>query len=217
MELHERIRQRREALGMTQEELARRMGYRSRSSINKIETGQNDIPQSKMDRFAQALDTSVAELLGISPDTGKPPKTAADFDVFAIPNILPLPKMVPRPLIGTIACGTPITAVQNVTDHVMVPEDVRCDFVLRCKGDSMTGAMIMDGSLVYIREQPDVENGTIAAVMIDDEATLKRVYKTDTSITLLPENNKYPPLVYTNEAMNQVRILGAVVAWLNFL
>ena len=225
MELYKRIRQRREELGLTQDELAKRMGYKSRSSINKIEMGENDIPQSKIVQFAKALETTPGDLMGWDTEKSAPQTTEKNpntFDIFSIPNILPVPEMVAKPLIGTIACGTPILAVENVEDRVMVPKDIRCDFVLRCKGDSMINAMIMDGSLVYVREQPDVENGEIAAVVIEDEsdchvATLKRVYKTATSITLMPENNRYAPSVFMLDEMNRVRILGVVVAWTNFL
>lgn len=135
-------------------------------------------------------------------------------------NILPLPKTVKKPLIGSIACGEPITALDNVEDLVDVSEDIHCDFVLRCKGDSMIGARIYDGDLVYVREQPDVENGEIAAVLIDGsetEATLKRVYKSSDAISLNPDNPKYQPLIFPGEKMASVRILGKAVAFQSML
>lgn len=88
-----------------------------------------------------------------------------------------MPKTKKVPLIGTIACGTPILAVENIECDVDMPENIRADFALRCKGDSMIDAHIYDGDIVYIRKQPIVDNGEIAAVIIDDEATLKRFYR----------------------------------------
>ncbi len=206
-----RIRARREELGLSQDELAQKLQYRSRSSINKIELDQRDLPQSKIKAIADALNTTPAYIMGW--DTQK-----NDIDLFTVPGILPVPKMVRKPLIGTIACGTPILAEQNVDKYISVPEDIRCDFVLRCEGDSMIGVHIMPGASVYIREQQDVENGDIAAVIVDDErATLKKVYKTDSAITLLAENPAYPPIIITGERLNHVRILGSVVAWTNYL
>ena len=79
----------------------------------------------------------------------------------------------------------------------------------------MIGARIHDGDIVYIRQQPDIENGEIAAVLIDDEATLKRVYKSGDSIILQPENPAYAPRVFVREEINQIRILGKAVCFLS--
>lgn len=131
-------------------------------------------------------------------------------------NILPMPKMVKKPLLGTIACGQPILATENVDEYIDVPENIRCDFVLRCKGDSMIDARIYDGDAVYIQQQEQVENGQIAAVLIDGvetEATLKRVYLNEDHITLVAENRNYAPMVFTGESMNQVHIIGRAVAF----
>lgn len=128
-------------------------------------------------------------------------------------NILPLPKTRKIPLLGTIACGEPITAVENVDQYIDVAEDIHCTFALRCKGDSMIDARIMDGDVVYIREQPQVENGEIAAVLIEDEATLKRVYLSEGVVQLVPCNAKYPPMVYTDAQLDTIRILGKAVAF----
>lgn len=128
-------------------------------------------------------------------------------------NFIQMPKMVKIPLIGTIACGTPITAEQNVEEPVDLPEHIRADFALRCKGDSMINARIYDGDIVYIRQQETVENGEIAAVLVDDEATLKRVSLFPDHITLEPENPQYRPLVFWEDEMNEVRIIGKAVAF----
>ena len=199
-ELSRRIRHRREELGLSQEELADRMGYRSKSSITKLEKGINDLPQSKLEELAAALHTTSAWLLGL--DIPAPP-----------PGFEPLPVMAQVPLVGSIACGTPILAEENLDGTVEAPDHVRADFALRCKGDSMINARIFDGDIVYIRQQESVEHGEIAAVLIGDDATLKRVYIYDDCISLEAENPQYKPMVYRGEEMNNIRILGKAVAF----
>lgn len=134
-------------------------------------------------------------------------------------GIFPMPTLVKKPRLGDIACGKPILAVEDAEDFDMVPEDIECDFTLRCKGDSMINARIFDGDTVYIRSQPEVENGEIAAVRIGDEATLKKVYYTPGSdrITLRACNPMYPDLVYDGEALNEIEILGKAVAFTSLI
>lgn len=208
MDIYQRIRNRREELGMSQDDLAQKMGYKSRSSINKIEMGLNDISQSKVVAFAEALDTTPAYLMGWEV-TSKPTEVP--------PGFMPLPETCKVPLVGRIACGQPITAEENIEDYLDVPVGHHVDFALLCEGDSMVDAGIDDGDVVYIRKQPDVENGQIAAVRIDNEATLKRVYKYVDRIVLQPENRAYPPLTYVGAEMNQVTIEGKAVGWLHWL
>lgn len=131
------------------------------------------------------------------------------------PGFMPPPRTVKVPLVGTIACGTPITAEQNIEDYVDVPEGMHCDFCLRCKGDSMIDAGIHDGDVVYIRIQPEVESGQIAAVRIDGEATLKRAYwdEAGQTLTLIAANNAFAPLVYTGPALATVHIEGKAVGF----
>lgn len=133
------------------------------------------------------------------------------------PGFIPMPPMRKVPLVGRIACGTPITAEQNVEGSVDAPEDIRCDFALRCKGDSMIDAGIHDGDAVYIRIQPEVENGEIAAVRIGEEATLKRVYYDGTTLTLMPANAAFAPMVYTGPQLEDVHIEGRVVGWTHWV
>lgn len=125
-------------------------------------------------------------------------------------HILIMPAMIRLPLIGNIACGTPITAQENIEDWVDVPEETRGDFVLRCKGDSMKDARILDGDLVVIRQQDDVQDGQIAAVLIDDEATLKRLFHVPGGAVMLQAANPaYPPMLCggANEE-RAIRIIG---------
>ena len=133
------------------------------------------------------------------------------------PGFIPMPKMHKVPLVGSIACGTPILAQQNIDGSVDAPEDIRCDFALRCKGDSMIDAGIHDGDAVYIRIQPEVENGEIAAVRVGEEATLKRVYYDGTTLTLMPANASFAPMVYTGPQLDDVHIEGRVVGWTHWV
>lgn len=130
-------------------------------------------------------------------------------------NILPLPKTYQVPLVGTIACGQPILAVEEAEETVSVPEWIAADFALRRKGDSMINARIFDGDIVYIREQPEVENGQIAAVRIDEEATLKKVYYSPDSdrIILRACNPMYGDMVFAGETLNQIQVLGLAVGF----
>lgn len=89
-----------------------------------------------------------------------------------------------------------------------VPEWVDCDFTLICKGDSMTGARICDGDTVCVKAQETVESGQIAAVSVDEELRLARVYYIDNGLVLQPQNSEYPPLVFLGDKMAHVNILG---------
>lgn len=204
MRLYERIKSRREELGLSQEELAHRVGYKDRSSIAKIESGVNDITQSKIAIFAKALETTTLWLMG---DTEAPPAHKLPS------NCLPLPRTVKKPRLGAIACGKPILAVENISEYDDVPITIHCDFTLLCKGDSMIDARIWDGDVVYIRQQPEVENGEIAAVRIGEEATLKKVYYNGRRIILRACNPLYADMEYEGEELNDVEILGKAVAF----
>lgn len=198
-----RIRQRREKLDLSQEELARRLGYRSKSSINKIEKGINDIPNAKVAEFARALGTSTAYLMGITDDDA--PTPPAGFE--------PLPEMVRVPLVGSIACGTPITAEQNIEAYIGVPAAWHADFALTCHGDSMAPT-IRDGDIVCIRKQPQVEQGEIAAVRIGEEATLKHFHRQGDTIMLLADNAAIcPPMVYMGTQLEEIQIEGKAVGF----
>lgn len=198
--LYERIRARRIELGLTVEELAKKMGYKDKSSISKIENGKADIPQSKVIAFARALNTTTAYLMGI--DTAKERSIPAGFQ--------PLPKRDRIPRVGQIACGTPILAEENVEAYDEVPSDWHADFTLLCQGDSME-PKIKDGDVVAIHSQPMVENGEVAAVLIDGEATLKRVFLFDDHIELRAENPTFPTILRIGEDMNTITIEGKAV------
>ena len=192
--IYDRIKARRLELGLTVEELAQQLGYKDKSSISKIENGKADIPQAKVELFARALRTTTAYLMGV--------------DGPALPpGCEPMRRV---PLVGRIACGMPILAEQNIEGMISVPEGWRADFVLTCRGDSMA-PLIMDGDLVAVRSQPEVENGEIAVVRIDDEATLKKVNFDGTTMVLQPLNPAYPLMTYTGAALADVHIEGKAV------
>lgn len=205
--LYENIKTRREELGMTKVRLAELVGY-DRSMITKIEQGKVDLTQSKISAIAKALQTTTMKLMGDEEGDDTPS------------NILPLPKTRKIPLLGTIACGEPILATENVAEYVDMDTDIHADFALRCNGDSMINARIFDRDIVYIRKQNSVENGEIAAVLIDgveseSEATLKRFFRENDKIRLSAENPMYADKQYYGEEMNQVRVIGKAVAFLS--
>lgn len=195
-----RIRSARKKAGLTQGELGQRIKL-SVAGVSRYERGEIEVNIEMASKFAHALNVSPLYLIGMDDDPSS-----------GISNLMPLPETERLPILGTIACGEPILAIENIEDYADVPTFVHADFVLRCKGDSMIGARIKDGDLVYIRQQPDVENGEIAAVLIGSEATLKRVYKKPGYIALQPENPAYEPMFITPQD-EPVRILGRAVGF----
>lgn len=128
-------------------------------------------------------------------------------------NLKPVNETIKIPLLGTIACGDPILADENIAGYLSEPTDLLPSgklFYLRAKGQSMEPT-IKDGSLVLIRQQPDVEDGEIAAILFvdDDEATLKRIKRAGSTVILMPDNRKYEPIVVDQD--HPVRILGKAV------
>lgn len=206
----ERMKQRRKELGFSAEKVAERLGV-SPATIYRYERGDIEkVPGDSLGELAKILQTTPAYLMGWEEKPQPAPRP--------IPKgFEPMPKMKKIPLVGSIACGTPILAQQNIDGHVDAPEDIRCDFALRCKGDSMIGAGIHDGDAVYIHIQPEVENGEIAAVRIGEEATLKRVYYQNGTLTLMPANAAYAPMVYTGPELNDVQIEGKAVGWTHWV
>ena len=206
-EIGTRIYTRRKALGLTLQDVADRV-HVARSTIQRYEAG--SISQMKMPVLY-----SIAQALSVNPDwlVGK----SENMDSPLPSNVVPMPKPGTVPLIGAIACGTPILAEENIEEYVDLPRHIRADFALTCRGDSMIGADIHDGDVVYVRRQPEVRSGQIAAVLIDDEATLKRVYLQGKTVVLQPENPAYPPLVFSGSEAAALRILGLAVAFTHAL
>ena len=194
----ERLRTLRQEKGISQQALGQQVGI-SKSSVNMYERGEREPGIATLKALSDYFSVDLNYLLGQS-------ETLPE-------NVIPMPAMRTIPLVGTIACGKPILAVENVEDQVFVPEHIHADFALRCRGDSMVGAEIYDGDLVYIRQQDQVYNGQIAAVLIGEEATLKRFYFDEHAglVTLSAENPAYPPKIFQGEELENIHILGLAV------
>ena len=183
-----------------------------KSALQRYATGETEkIPITRIEVIAKALNTTAQFIMGWDENE------SYNNDIFSIPGINPIPKTYKQPRLGAIACGEPILAEENIEAYDDIPDSIKCDFTLICKGDSMVNARINDGDIVYIKQQSQVDNGEIAAVLIDNEATLKRVYIYEDKVVLQPENTKYPPFVYTKEDMNNIRILGKAVGFTSLL
>lgn len=201
--------------GISMKEAARLLDMPYTTYVN-YEKGTREPNSETLITLADFYNTSVDYMIGKSSERiDMKPQVTSDNDRESIipPGFEPMPKMKKVPLIGAIACGDPITAIQNREGDVDVPEDVRCDFALKCHGDSMIGAGIHDEDIVYIHIQPEVENGEIAAVRIGDEATLKRVYLHPDYIELRPENPAFESIIRRRDEMNDVHIEGKAVGY----
>ena len=220
----QRIKELRLSLGMTQGALADALRI-SKSAVGMYETDKREPDNKTLDCIADFFNVDMDYLYGKSDIKNKyewwKVRDGHDEqdqipDLPAASNIIPMPTMRKIPLVGNIACGEPILAEENIECEVDIPDNIRADFALRCKGRSMEGANIFDGDIVYIRKQDMVDNGQIAAVLIEDmeaEATLKRVYYNpeEGELRLVPENPKEWTKVFRGEELNSIRILGLAV------
>lgn len=199
-----RIRSRREKLGLSQEELGNKLGYKSRSSINKIELDQRNLTQSKIKAIADALNTTPAYIMGWESEDQPP--------IPASPNIHPLPAMKQWKVLGGTACGQPL--FKPLEDaSVLAPADIDADFVFQCVGDSMINARIFDGDTVFVKEG-EVPDGQIGVVRVGEEYTLKRIYHGADYLELRSENPMYPPIIIRGEQEN-AEIVGRAVQFLS--
>lgn len=192
---------------ITQSELAAKLGV-SRSTVGMYETGAREPDFEAMEAIADTFNVDMDYLMGRSQVERKNPITPPESEI--PPGFQPLPAMTEVPLVGRIACGTPITAEENVERMVCVPSKWHATFTLTCEGTSME-PKIHDGDLVAIRSQPTVENGEVAAVRIEGEATLKRVYLHSNFIELRAENPAFESIILAREEMNTVTIEGKAV------
>ncbi len=159
---------------------------------------------------------NLSAILGVSVDYLLNGEESDYIDIYAFDNISPV--LTRRfPMLGKIACGEPIYCDEEYETFVEASADINADFCLTARGDSMINARIFDGDIVFIRAQPQVENGEIAAVIVNDEATLKRVYLKSDRIILRPENPLYDDIIFTDTDMNSVRILGKAVAFMSYV
>ena len=200
------IKNKRLELNMSQRELAKQIGGISHSTISRYEKYERDFPINDAPLFAKALNIDLNYLLNI--DSSSQTKTK-EVDLHQIPGITVLNKSKRLPILGTIACGEPIFCDENFEGYFIADETIKADFILKAKGDSMVDAEIYDGDLVFIKKTPVVDNGKIAAVLIEDEVTLKKFIKTDNIYILQPCNIQYDPIVIKEDT--KAMILGEAV------
>ena len=206
-----RLRMALEMNNLTQAELCEKTKI-PKSAISQYLSGEFKPKQNRTHLIAKTLNVSEAWLMGYDVDIKRADTDITDDIINAYDNILPITtKRIP--LLGEIACGEPIYANEEHEYFVDASTDIQADFALRAKGDSMINARINDGDIVFIRKQEDVDDGEIAAVIIDDEVTLKRVYKQIDGVMLVAENPKYKPFVYTSHDSVTINILGKAVAF----
>ena len=205
--LSERIRALRKKKGLSLEQLADMIGT-SRQTVHRYETGViANIPHEKIVSLAHALGTTPSSLMGWDEIS------IPSFNNITVANISGA-STKSLPVLGNVACGEPIFASEEQGYYVRANADISADFCLTARGDSMINARIFDGDLLFVRKQESVDDGEIAVVLIDDEATVKRVYfnREDGILTLMPENPIYKPMCYTGSQLERIRILGKVVS-----
>lgn len=198
MALGENIKRARMKAQISQDELAKRLGYKSRSTIAKIESGENDLTQKKVAAFAKALNVSIDFLMdGDSNENNS--------------------KGVRIPVLGRVVAGIPLEAIEDIEDYEEIPRRMASSgefFALRIKGRSME-PKLTEGDIVIVRKQEDVDSGDTAIVLVNgDEATVKQIKKTEAGIMLIGFNVEvYQPHFYSNEQIEAlpVRIIGKVV------
>lgn len=194
------LKRRRKELGLTLAQIADQMGV-AEATVQRWESGNiKSVRYEKIGKLAEILQVNPASFM--------------DWGNNLPGNVAVLESMSKIPLVGRIACGTPILAEENIEDYVDLPRHIRADFALTCRGDSMINAGIRDGDVVYIRKQEHVENGQIAAVRVgEEEATLKRFYHDGDEIRLMAENPSYPTKHFFGPDMQQVHVIGLAVGY----
>lgn len=228
--IQERLKQLMQERGLRQVDILRltrpiceECGVRlEKSDLSQYVSGKVQPSREKLQVLSRALEVPEAWLIGYDyPQVAETSPTMTQAEPEPEPKQTPvIPGLmsvgVKRvPMLGDIACGEPLFANEERDDWRVVGADLDADFCLTARGDSMVGARILDGDLVFIKSMDMVENGEIAAVLIGDEATLKRVYyyPDQNKLILTPENPRYERLIYLNEELDSIRILGRAVAF----
>ena len=204
-DMAQKIKDLRLSQNLTLEQVANEVGV-GKSTVRKWETGMiANMRRDKIASLAKALHTTPAYLMGW---IDEPHREITLDNLFRI-------ETKKFPLLGNIACGEPIFANEERELYVEAGANIQADFCLRAKGDSMIGARIYDGDIVFIKQQPLGEGGEIPAVLIEDEATLKRVYydRENGVLQLFAENPQYKTMRFVGEELNQIRIIGRAVAF----
>ena len=205
MSIAENIKRIRAEHGLSQAELGKIAGV-SDKAVSTWELGLKTPRMGAVEKMANYFGITKSAIVDDAPMTSLQKPVVP-------PGFMPMPEMVQVPLIGSIACGTPITAEQNIKSYVGVPAAWRADFALECHGDSMA-TTICDGDVVCIRSQPEVEQGQIAAVRIGEEATLKHCYYQNGVVQLIADNPSVcPPMVYTGSDLDEIEVEGLAVGF----
>ena len=203
MELREVLSKLKTENGLTTDQLSQKSGV-PKGTLNKLLNGETRNPTGgTLKKIADALSCPVELLYPRDGRISDSLRNAGD--------VLPIHRRA-VPVLGEIAAGVPIYADED-TELILCDDSLKCDFALRVRGDSMIGARIHDGDLVFIRCQDDVDDGEIAAVVLNDEATLKRVYHIKNGLQLLSENPRYAPMIFTLDECDSIRILGKAVGF----
>ena len=223
----ERLNQIMEETGLRQTDIVRRCQpfcaqhnvKMNKSDISQYVSGKNLPNQDKLFVLGKALNVTEAWLMGY--DVPRRPEYIDNIS--HLKNIIPLPQSKKQvPLVGTIACGQPILAFEDTDENgnyefVDLPDGVKADFALKCQGDSMIHAGINNGDTVFVLHHSTVPNGAIAAVRLNDDATLKRVYYKPDSIILQPCNPMYEPETYSRHDLKEMEVIGIATAVLSRL
>lgn len=209
------LTQLRQERNISQRYLSEQLGL-SHGTIGMYENGKREPNYEILESIADYFNVDMNYLLGktLVRNSYRELGTTDNDDYLSFDNIFRIEKKK-LPFLGYIACGEPIFADEDRESYMMVGMDIKADFCLKCKGDSMINARINDGDIVFIRKQDIVANGEIAAIIIEDEATLKRFYyyKDQNMVILKPENSKYEDIVLMNEQLEKVKVLGKAVAF----
>lgn len=206
--ISDRIKEGLKLRDMTQKDLVDLTGI-PKSNMSQYANGKHEPKQTAIYKIAMALNVNESWLMGFD----------VPFERQALPKENDWPKgAIPIekrsfPLLGSISCGEPVFADQDFEGYVIAGANIQADYCIRASGDSMKNARIFDGDIVFIRQQPDVDNGEIAAVLVNDDTLLKRVYKQDDGLLLIAENPDYPPQFFKVDESETVRILGKAIAF----
>lgn len=203
MTIGERIQARRKELKLSYLVIATELGVSKTTIMRYCKGDIKKVPTESLIKLANILQTDINWLLG-----------GSKVETKNIENLIPL-NFKKFPLLGDIACGSP-SSVDEIKEYILAPDSIEADFCLKANGDSMMNARIYDGDIVFIQKQSQVKNGEIAAVIIDNETTLKRVHfsEKENTLLLLPENSNFFPLIYRDEQLDKVMIIGKAVGFM---
>lgn len=197
------LKPRRKELGLTLAQIADEMGV-AEATVQRWESGNiKTIRHEKIGKLADILKVSPASLMGWE-----------NVSSVNLPdNIHPLPRMKEWKILGGTACGDPLY-MELDGETVLAPDNIDADFVFRCVGDSMIGARILDGDIVFVKAGENIDDGQIAVVRVDDAYSLKRIYRGEDYLELRSENPKYSPIILRGEQLN-AEIVGKAVHFLS--